>query len=230
MNDEKLKKSIVYLLRQNEKKIKDLLEREVGANKLQEIKSVDDIAKKIKELITFLGLKSISDAVIRHTFMGGWDIAEKQLDRNFMVNKEAISYIQDYTFNNIKGMTDEVMLDLRQELERGIMSGEGITKIKARVSKVFDVGETRAEAIARTETNRAEGQGKLQAFKSSGERYQKKWVTHFDARTSPICKRLDGQIVNMDKNFKDKTSGWEGPTHPAHVNCRSSVVFILKEK
>ena len=125
-------------------------------------------------------------------------------------------------------MTEEIKNDLRQELQRGIMAGEGITKLKARVSKVFDKGENRAEMIARTETNRAENQGKLQAFKSSGEEYVKKWLTHFDDRTSPICKRLDNQVVGIDENFKDKTSGWEGPMPPSHVNCRSTALFIRK--
>jgi len=229
VGSDRLNKSIVYLLKKNEKKIKDLIKQEMGKNKLIGIKSIDDIAKKIKELVTFQGLKTISDAVIRNTFMGGWDISEKQLNRNFIVNREAIDYIQDYTFNNIKSMTEEIITDIRQELERGIMQGEGVTKIKARISKVFDVGENRAEMIARTETNRAENQGKLQAMKSSGERYNKKWSAHLDKRTSDVCKRLDGQIVKMDENFKDKQTGWEGPCPPAHVDCRSSVVFILKE-
>ncbi len=230
MTEDRLKRSIIYLLGLNEVKIKSLLEKEAGQNKLIGIKSVDDIAKKIKALITMEGIKAISDAVIKSTFMQGWDSAEKQINRNLVVNSEVISYIQDYTFNNIKSMTDEIATDLRQELERGIMSGEGITKIKARVSKVFNVGETRAEAIARTETNRAEGQGKLQAFKSSGEDLMKKWDTHFDDRTSPICKRLHGQIVGINENFKDKQTGWEGPIHPAHVNCRSAVLYLSKEE
>lgn len=232
MDSKKLQKSIVYLMRENEENIKNLIGREMEKNKLTEIKSLDDIAKAIKRLIMipFQGLKAISDMVIKNTFVIGWNDAEKQLDRNLMVNKDAIAYIQEYTFNNIKGMTDEIMQDLRQELERGIMAGEGVVKIKDRVSKVFDVGENRAEMIARTETNRAENQGKLQAFKSSGERYRKKWSTFFDARTSPICKRLDGQTVNMDENFKDKTTGWEGPCPPAHVDCRSSVLYITKSE
>jgi len=229
MSDDRLKQSIVYLLKQNEKKIKDLIKSEIGENKLIHIKSVDDIAKKIKDIVTFAGLKTISDAVIRHTFMGGWDSAEKQLNKNFMVNREAIDYIQDYTFNNIKVMGEEIKNDLRQELERGIMQGEGIAKLTKRVDSIFNKGENRAEMIARTEVNRSENQGKLQAFKSSGERYNKKWSTHFDARTSPLCKRLDGQVVKMDENFKDKTSGWEGPCPPSHVDCRSSLTFILKE-
>ena len=231
IDSDRLERSIVYLMKENEKKIMGLIEKEVGKDTLMDIKSVDDIAKRIKELITFQGLKTISDALIRDTFMKGWDDAEKQLERNFMVNNEAITFIQDYTFNNIKGMTEEIVNDLRQELERGIMAGEGITKLKDRVSDVFDVGETRAEAIARTETNRAEGQGRLQAWKSSGETdYVKKWNAHLDERTSPICKRLNGQKVGINENFKDKQTGWEEPTHPAHVNCRSTVLYVLKEE
>jgi len=110
------------------------------------------------------------------------------------------------------------------------MSGEGITKLKDRVGKVFDVGENRAEMIARTEATRSENQGKLQAFKSSGEKLVKKWNTHFDGRTSDVCKRLDGQTVGINENFKDKKTGWEGPCPPSHVNCRSSVLYIEKEE
>ena len=230
MDDEKLRKAIVHLLKDNEKKIKELIVKEVGTDKLKEIKSLEDIAKVVKSLVTFEGLRNISDMVIKHTFMGGWDVAEKQLDKNFMINKEAISFIQDYTFNNIVDMTEEIKNDLRAELERGIMSGEGVTNIKARIEKVFNAGEVRAEMIARTETNRAENQGKLQAFKSSTEDFNKKWVSAKDERTSEICMRLHGQVVGMNENFKDKRTGWEGPVPPSHVNCRSAVVFISKKE
>ncbi|KKL75615.1 hypothetical protein LCGC14_2053150, partial [marine sediment metagenome] len=230
MDEDKLRKVIVYLLKQNEKKLINLLERETGKDQLINVKDIGDLIKALKTLLGFDGLRQITNEVMRNTFVKGWDDAERQLDRNLMVNKGAITFIQDHTFNNIKGMTDEVTEDLRQELERGMMAGEGITKMKDRVKEVFDVGEVRAEAIARTETNRAEGHGRLQAFKSSGETdYLKKWITHFDDRTSAICKRLDGQTVGLNENFKDRTTGWAGPTHPSHVNCRSTVIYIPRE-
>jgi len=226
MTEERLRKSIIYLLGKNEEKIKSLLEKEMGSNKLHEIKAVEDLAKSIKAILTFGGIKAVSDATIQQIFNKGWDSAERQLDKNLIPNNDAVGFIQDYTFNNIKSMTDEIMTDLRQELERGIMAGEGISKLKARVTKVFDVGENRAEMIARTESTRAENQGKLQAFKTSGEKLMKVWNTHFDDRTSDICKRLDGKKVGMDENFKDIKTGWEGPVPPSHVNCRSSVLYI----
>jgi len=226
INSDRLEKSIIYLIKQNEKKLKDLLEKEYGKDKLSEIKSIDSIAKAIKKIITFEGLKVINDAVIKHTFMKGWDNAEKQLERNFIINKGAIQYLQNYTFDNIIDLTEELKNDLRAELERGIMAGEGITNLKNRVTKVFNIGENRAEMIARTETNRAENQGKLQAFKSSDEDFVKRWIATKDDRTSPICMRLNGQTVGLNENFKDKQTGWQGPCPPAHVNCRSSVIYI----
>ena len=230
MDGEKLRRSIIYLLKQNEDKVINLLEREMAEDQLIKVKGVGDVIRAIKSLLVFDGLRGITNEVMKNTFVKGWDGAERQLEQNIVINKGAMTFIQDYTFNNIKGMTLEIADDLRQELERGIMAGEGITKLKDRVKGVFDVGETRAEAIARTETNRAEGQGRLQAFKSSGETdYLKKWITHHDDRTSPLCNRLDGQTVGINENFKDKTTGWEGPTHPSHVNCRSTVIYIPKE-
>ena len=230
IDDSRLERSIVYLLRQNEKKIKELIEKEIGKNTLKEIKSVDDIIKAIKGILTFEGIKLISDEVIKNTFTKGWDSAEKQLDQNILVNREALDYIQDYTFANIKNMTEEIANDLRAELQRGIMEGEGIQKIKARVSKVFDVGETRAEAISRTETARSEGQGRLQAFRSSGEKLKKRIVIAHDDRTSALCKRLEGQTVGINEKFKDSKTGEEWDTNPFHVNCRSSVVYLSEDE
>ena len=84
--------------------------------------------------------------------------------------------------------------------------------------------------IARTETNRADNNGKLLAMKGSGLEMEKKWITHEDDRTSPICHRLDGQTVGINDSFKDSGSGWEGQAPPSHVNCRSTIVFMEKEE
>jgi len=229
LTGDRLERSIVYLMNENEQKIKKMLEKEVGKETLNEIKSLDGLIMAIKDFLLFPSIKLISDAVIKNTFMSGWEDAEKQLARNLMVNTGAITFLQNYTFGNIKDLTNEIANDLRAELERGIIAGEGISKLKDRVGKVFNVGKNRAEMIARTETNNAENQGKLQAFKSTGKDMKKKWIATIDARTSEICKRLNGQVVGINENFKD-SSGWEGPSPSAHVNCRSTMIFITEEE
>ena len=113
--EERLEASIVYVLNDEEKKIKALIKQEMGEKKIIGIKSVDDIAKRVKELLGFGGLKVISDAVIRNSYVSGWDSAEKQLNQNMIMNKGALEFIQNYTFNNIKSMTEEITADLRKE-------------------------------------------------------------------------------------------------------------------
>ncbi len=230
MDYRKLKKVIIDLLKSNEEKIIEILETQKEDDQLIKIKGIDDIPGMIKKIFALFTFKEISDTIIKFQFFNGWESSEKQIDRNVQMNEKALDFLQEHTFDNIKGMTEEIANDLKAELERGIINGEGITKLKERVSGVFDVGENRAEMIARTETNRAENNGKLLAMKGSGLEYNKKWITHEDDRTSPLCHRLDGQTVGLDDNFKDSVSGWEGQSPPSHVNCRSTIIFLDKEE
>jgi SPP1 gp7 family putative phage head morphogenesis protein len=229
ITEKELRNFLISQIKEKEKIIKQMLEKEAGRPTLQEVKAFSDIFNAIKGILTFEGIKSFAYSLIRKNFLEGWEKAEKQINKNFIPNEKAIEFIQNYTFNNIKGMTEEIANDLRQELERGIMSGEGITKLKKRVSSVFDKGEVRSEMIARTEMNRAENQGKLLAFKESGQDYKKKVIAHIDNRTSDICMRMNGQTVGLNKNFRDAQSGMEAPCPPFHVNCRSTFVLIPKE-
>ena len=228
MGEKKLRKVIENVLDLNKKKIIEVLDSQTKTP-LIAIKGVDDVPGMIKKIFSVFAMKELSDQVIKSEFESGWDSSEKRIDRNVSFNSKALEFLQDHTFDNIKGMTEEIANDLKAELERGIINGEGIGKLTKRVNKVFDKGENRAEMIARTETNRADNQGKLLAMKGSGLEYEKRWLTHKDDRTSPICSRLNGQTVPIDSNFKDSVSGWEGQSPPSHVNCRSTIVFIDPE-
>ena len=225
-NYKRLEKAIVYTLKENEEKLKGILTNELKKDILADVKDINTVIEQLKNILVFEGLRNITNAVVKNNYLKGWDEAEEQLDRNFIPDTNAIQYLANYTFQNIKGMQDDIANKLRQELQRGFMAGEGIDKIKARVTKIFDVGDNRAEMIARTETNRASNFGKLHAFQKADVPGKKEWVTHFDARTSDICKRLDGQVVGLDESFKDPKTNWEGPAAPAHVNCRSTWIFV----
>ena len=226
---ERLQKHIKKLMRQNEKKIIELLEKEKGKNQIRNIKSIQEVIKLLRSELEFGGIKSISDSVIENIFMGGWEKSERSLERNIELNKDVIEFLKNYTFGNIKGITEGIANDLRQELERGFINAESIPKLKNRVKKVFDVGENRAEMIARTETNRAENQGQLQAMKKSGVEMTKTWLATIDNRTSAICKRLDDQTVKLNEKFKDPRTKEEFDAPPAHVDCRSTIIFNVEE-
>lgn len=225
----RLARAISHILKLNEKKIKELLEQETKPAITVEGKNLRALADRVKKLLDFSGLKDITAKVVKKYFLDGWEESEKKLDRNFIVDTDAINYLQEYTFENIKGMTEDLADKLRGELKRGYMAGEGIGKLKKRVEKAFDISSNRAEAIARTETNRASNFGKLGALRTGGAKGKKKWVSKIDSRTSAVCKRLNGQEVGLDEDFEDKTSGWSGPCPPSHVSCRSSFILIPED-
>ena len=232
-----LEKAIRFILKGEEKKLKDLISTEMKPYILNEVKDLDSLIKKIKSLLSFEGLRDITNVIVRNNYFKGWDEAEKITDKNFIPEKEAIDFLSNYTFDNIKGMNDEIVEKLRGELQRGLMAGEGVEKLKARVTKVFDVGETRAEAIARTETNRSENFGKLHAMQKSGEKVKKYLVITYDNRTSEISKAMgrkygsEDKAIPLDQNFKVNVNGKtiEGPAPPFHVNERDTLVFIYEE-
>jgi SPP1 gp7 family putative phage head morphogenesis protein len=228
--EEKLIGALHFILEENEKKIIELIGKEIRPNKVGEIKSLTDIIETIKRILGLGPTKDISDALIGNMFMNGWDKTEKQIGRNLAPNREAIEFIKKYTFDNIDGMTKEIMDDLRQELERGLMNNEGIDKLTERVKKVFQTGKTRAEMIAVTESHRAHEEGRILAFRESGEEYEKKWVAHIDDRTCEHCKRMNGQKIGINENFKDKQTGFNSDIALFHPRCRCISVIIPKEK
>lgn len=157
-------------------------------------------------------------------FDKGMDKAEINFNLNFVRNPIKINFLTDYTFDLITGMTDEIAADLKLELKRAILNAESITKIKERVEKVMDVAETRAIKIARTELNRAMNEGHNEGARQTGLKLKKEWHAHIDARTSKICRALDGQQVQLNDKFKYKDMEFLLP--PAHPNCRSRVIYI----
>lgn len=204
-------------------KMRMYLKREAGQKTLEEIKAIDqNFIKNLMALVSFSQLKTVVDNSIKSAFMKGLDKAENDLERNFSPNMKAIDFIQNYTFDNVKDLGEDLKNDLRQELERGIMNGEGVPKLSKRVDAVMDVGKVRAKAIARTETNRAENFGTLDGYKQSGIKGKKEWI-NTDPQAA-VCKHLAGTEVGLDAKFTYKGQEFEAP--PAHVNCRSTIGFV----
>ena len=205
-------------------------------------KGINEILNKVVSLLSASAVRDIAYTVIKSNFLNGWDDAEKQMDRNFVPDRAAIDYIANYTFENIKDVTDDTADKLRGELQRAFMNGEGTDAIKNRVDKIFDTAANRAETIARTETSRAVSFGKLGAWKASGLDAKKWLLWTDDNRTSEVTKALHKkygsaqQAIPLDENFKATVVvGKKKKTviiidqqaPPFHPNERDSLMFTL---
>ena len=216
-------------LRIQEKDILKLIKQTLpGKSKIAQIKALD--TSILKKILSLLSLESINEevkSIIRISYLKGHERGENAVNQNIQYNRNAVTFIEDYTFDNVKDITTDTQNKLRQEIQRGIMSGEPYSKMAERIKGVFDVQENRAGMIARTEVNRAENTGMLQSIKTSGVKGKKEWIATLDSRTCPICRHLDGTQVDINENFEYK--GLSTPITLAHVNCRCKMAFVPEE-
>lgn len=195
-----------------------------------ELKSlIGDIVNKFLNYINAAALKDFVYNLVEKRYNKGLEEGEINFNRNFLPNYETVSFIQNYAFENVKGMTEELKEKLRKEMSIGLMNHESIPQLKIRIMDVMNATIERAEMITRTEAVRAMNMGHFQAAKDSGIELQKQWSTHEDERTCKTCGFLDGQVVDMNGKFKDQ-DGEEFLLSPAHPNCRCRVLYVQPQR
>jgi len=192
-----------------------------------EVKNIlQDLINKFVNLLSTGSFGEVVRKTINDNYAKGMDQSENQFNMNFFQDSEKIQFLEKYTFDNIKGMNDELAEKLRKELSQGLFNMESVSKLQKRVSKVMDVGIERAKMIAVTEANRAENMGSLDGARQSGLKLMKQWDAHLDKKTSPVCAALNGKTIPLDDKFVYKGQEFEAP--PAHPNCRSTLVYVHK--
>ena len=210
---------------------------------IKKLNGLEDLIKRIMEDIHNTNLESVKkiNKQIIDTFI------ENQEYGAFLVEKNTGEQLgwQLYSRDAIKGiMTGEsnpfykLALDefkdkdiiyraLRRELIQSIMLGEGIPKIAKRIQNVINRSRYDSIRIARTETTKAENAGRLDAFKQAKEQglnIKKKWISTLDNRTRASHIHINGEVVDLDKNFSN------GLDHPGGngkasevINCRCTM-------
>jgi len=195
-------------------------------NKVKVKAIIDDIINKFIEVLNLNLVPEKLKKTLDENYNKGIEQSEVQFQMNFFKDTKKLTFLESYAFDNIKDMTEDIANNLRKELSRGLMNLESISKLQERVKTVMEVGEDRARAIARTETNRAENMGHLDGARQSGLSLVKKWSAHLDNRTSAVCEALNNKEKPMDKKFKYQDQEFDAP--PAHPFCRSTLLFIQK--
>lgn len=117
---------------------------------------------------------------------------------------------------------------IRQAVRLGMVEGETIDQMVRRLvgtkaarftDGIIEKDRRGAEAMVRTIVNSTSNKAAAATYKANGDIIKGlAWTSTLDSRTSPICQARDGKIFPVDS----------GPRPPAHVNCRSFMVPVLK--
>lgn len=110
---------------------------------------------------------------------------------------------------------------IQQQIRIGMVQGEGARDIASRVfgdRGAMSITRHQAEAVTRTVINAVSNAAQREFLSENSDLFDvEQYVATLDARTTPICRSLDGKRFPIGK----------GPVPPQHVACRSLRVAAL---
>lgn len=120
---------------------------------------------------------------------------------------------------------------IRAELLKGILAGEDIPSIAARIENVVNMNEKSAVRNARTMVTSAQNGGRIEGMRRAeelGVLEEKEWMSFDDRRRRPAHAELDGKSVPVDDYFVNSIGKirFPGDPHadPKNVqNCRCTL-------
>jgi SPP1 gp7 family putative phage head morphogenesis protein len=128
----------------------------------------------------------------------------------------------------VAGMEDGRYTRLRNAIRISFAGGETIDQMIRRVrgtasakfkDGVLDISRRSAETLTRTAVNHVAVAARQLIYESNSSMIKGiQWVSTLDLRTTPICRARDGKVFPVN----------EGPRPPAHLNCRSTTVPVVK--
>lgn len=123
-------------------------------------------------------------------------------------------------------VTDTTKEGVRRTLAAGLVEGESIDKLAARIEGGEIYGRTRATLIARTETTRVTNGGQRESLEAyaaeTGDVVTKRWLATNDDRTRDEHRAMNGETKKIAEEF---SNGLQAPGEP---NCRCTLVYSIE--
>ena len=121
---------------------------------------------------------------------------------------------------------------IQSALTQGLLLGESMGDIAARMQKVTDMNFTAAIRNARTAVTSAENGGRIDSYKRAegmGIKMKKQWLSTPDGRTRDSHRDVDGETIGVNETFSNGLDFPGDPGGPPEevYNCRCTLVGVL---
>ena len=217
---------------------------------------IQDIINNFRSLFSLAPLRNTIREYQKSQYRKGMLEVERQLrpSINFIPSSDRMmENLYNYTEQNLQQHADEVGNQLRQELQRGLLNGEGVEDLKRRIKRVFKDRKqirNRMKTVIRTEGARAYNMARFEAAQQAeqGGMKLKKWVdVTEDNKSSHICDKDNNpdnavnkygtpdKAIPINKEFKikakqgNKTVRVSTQYPPFHPNCRTKLMLVKIE-
>jgi len=153
---------------------------------------------------------------------------------NFGTNDEFVQAILEYLSRylldkSVKNISETTREWVMEQIREGQAEGLSFQQIARNITGA-DYLKYQALRVVRTETIRATNVGAVAAMNASPFEVQKEWISAKDKRTRHSHRDLDGQVREMDEDFKPGLGQPGDPRAEAKevINCRCTVAAVPK--
>lgn len=194
-----------------------------------------------------IAAKAINDT-LPSVFAEGCNYATYQIDQMANISMSFALYDMDTVVRLIK---DEPQLlpikagvkvakdkkwnqrKITSAVTQGILQGESMDGIAARLRKVTDMNRAVAMRNARTAVTGAENAGRLHGYNRAmelGIKMQKQWLSVHDGRTRHTHRQVDGEVMPVKERFSNGCMYPADPlAEPAETyNCRCTMIPAIE--
>lgn len=159
---------------------------------------------------------------------------------NAPFHMDRVGLLYTRVFNELKGITDTMSIQMNKVLAQGMIDGDGPRTLARKMNAVIKGGgadlsmtdtlgrfipaERRARMLAQTEMIRAHHIATVQEYKNWGTvgvKVQAEWSTSGDDRVCEQCRSLEGKVYTLDEIEN---------LIPLHPNCRCLALPTMPEK
>ena len=222
---------------EEEKQVYDLLVELANAVKDGKEVDVDATIEEMKQILEFDAKNGATEGVKALELLADKDVAgelAKLISNGEVYTSRALTARLALRAEQlVKGYTDYT----KKVVEEVLTSSKEMTanEIKQALQEVLP--ESRAELIARNETNYAIKSGRLEQDEEIAQKYGLKvklvWRTSHDGNVCPYCASMDGTEVELGDAFDmtdDLKTSWNdyGRIPNAHPNCRCYFDEVIK--
>ena len=189
----------------------------------------EQAVSELAKVLTPLAEEAIKEAMVAGANARGITLAD---DVFSVVPERAVAFIENYTPRLAGELMDTTAEMARRAVERGLQ--EGLSQRE--VAKLIEgVPAYRAEAIARTELNRAASEGLVAGWKEVGIA-KAQWIngaapraSHAEIAKKPV-RSFDEPWVKARETLAGETFDRDIFMPPAGVNCQCSLLPIVNEE
>lgn len=130
-------------------------------------------------------------------------------------------------FQQIKSLSDNTAAQVIRQINSGMKAGNTPTAIAKNINSRFDVAESNAERIAKTEVNRAYNDAKLRATKQAGEiSGLKPLVRHISALLPKRTRKHHAARHYLVYTPEQQESWWDEDANRINCLCTTRTVII----